>query len=97
MFYQPNFKYIFCDMDGMFSYSTYLSTEMCQDLIQFLFAQGTLLDSSGLVPETNAEAIRVARSRGVQTIIATGKVMLTLFYSGNLVIKEKFISCLNVN
>uniref|UniRef100_A0A0D3H6E1 Uncharacterized protein n=1 Tax=Oryza barthii TaxID=65489 RepID=A0A0D3H6E1_9ORYZ len=49
MFYQPNFKYIFCDMDG------------------------TLLDSSGLVPETNAEAIRVARSRGVQTIIATGK------------------------
>uniref|UniRef100_A0A0E0QR07 Malonyl-CoA decarboxylase C-terminal domain-containing protein n=1 Tax=Oryza rufipogon TaxID=4529 RepID=A0A0E0QR07_ORYRU len=44
-----------------------------EDLIQFLFAQGTLLDSSGLVPETNAEAIRVARSRGVQTIIATGK------------------------
>uniref|UniRef100_A0A0D3H6H8 Uncharacterized protein n=1 Tax=Oryza barthii TaxID=65489 RepID=A0A0D3H6H8_9ORYZ len=44
-----------------------------EDLIQFLFAQGTVLDSSGLVPETNAEAIRVARSRGVQTIIATGK------------------------
>ena len=40
--------------------------------------QGTLLNSKSQITARNAEALREARSRGVNIVIATGKVLYFL-------------------
>lgn len=50
---------------------------MCYSFHLLLFSpfeQGTLLNSKSQVSARNAEALREARSRGVNIVIATGKV-----------------------
>ena len=75
-FYQPKFKYIFCDMDGeiiptailvLINFSTIANAFVTLML-------GTLLNSKSQVSWTNARALKEALSRGVKIVIATGKV-----------------------
>ncbi|KAL5221613.1 hypothetical protein ABZP36_026326 [Zizania latifolia] len=87
-FYRPKFKYIFCDMDGI---SFALCTDHILDMIHFsftsslLFEQGTLLNSKSQITARNAEALREARSRGVNIVIATGKARPAVIDALNMV------------
>jgi hypothetical protein len=92
-FYKPKFKYIFCDMDGIsFALCTYLQSRCANSfdlLLFFFFEQGTLLNSKSQVTARNAEALREARSRGVNIVIATGKVLFVLCSCSTNLFKEQ--------
>jgi hypothetical protein len=52
----------------------------------FCDMDGTLLNSKSQVTARNAEALREARSRGVNIVIATGKVLQVLHFCNNLTV-----------
>jgi hypothetical protein len=91
-FYKPKFKYIFCDMDGIsFALCTSLQSRcaIVFTIIVFSFEQGTLLNSKSQVTARNAEALREARSRGVNIVIATGKVLYILCSCSTNLLEEQ--------
>lgn len=57
----------------------------------FSFEQGTLLNSKSQVTARNAEALKEARSRGVNIVIATGKVLYVLSSCSTNLFEEQML------